>query len=329
MREIFGKAKRFTRFGLTGDELYDLAFEKGVLNNDFSTAVDNFAKATEKYAEEGNTMMVARSRANAYLYRYIITHDITYIPYIRDALQSLQEQEIEVFGSQIHTMPVRVLSIELACRLVESQIEQTQADDYAHLRDLHQTVHDLFQTINGKSLITYKYMPAEDGHNDKVEMRLFFHSGMCSYYEAMLKKDDDPAEAADDLAQAAHSFKQCNDQQWQQKIVVLLANWQKQSTCWFCNREMYGYKLNFDWYRADVTPYTKKLLETASQDSGRTIDIEKKLIAVCTPCSSMVRYMAKGEADKVRRELEQAMSRIYLLESRISRLENRSHEHNS
>lgn len=329
MREIFGKAKRFTRIGLNGDELYDLAFEKGVLNNDFSIAVDNFAKAAEKSIEEGNLAMAARSVANSYLYQYIISHDIKYIPYIRDALQSLQEQEIEVFGSQIHKMPVRVLSIELDCRLVESQIEQTQADDYARLRDLHQKAHDLFQTIHGKSLITYKYMPAKDGHNDKVEMRLFFHSGMCSYYEAMLKKDDDPSEAADDLAQAAHSFKQCNNLQWQQKIAVLLTNWQKQSTCWFCNREMYGYELNFDWYRADVTPYTKRILEGAGQDGSRTIDVEKKLIAVCTPCSSMVRYKAKEEADKVRRELEQAMSRIHSLESRISRLENRSHEHSS
>lgn len=326
MREIFDKAKRLTRIGLNGNDLYDLAFEKGVLNNDFSAAVDGFAKAAEKFTEEGNLVMAARSGANAYLYRYIISHDSKYIPHIRHGLQGLQEQEIEVPGSQVHMMPVRVLDIELGCRLVESHIEQTQADDYARLRDLHQQAHDWFQPVHGKSLITYKYIPARDGHNDKVEMRLFFHSGMCSYYEAMLKKDDDPSEAADDLAQAAHSFKQCNNQQWQQKILVLLANWQKQSTCWFCNREMYGDELNFDWYRADVTPYTKKILEMAGQDSDRTIDVEKKLIAVCSPCSSMVKYKAKEEADKVRRELEQTMGRM---ESRISQLENRSHEHKS
>jgi hypothetical protein len=79
---------------------------------------------------------------------------------------------------------------------------------------------------------------------------------------------------------------------------------------------------------ADITPYTKKLLEQASQE---TIDVDRKKIVVCTPCGSMVMYKAQDEADKVRRELnaklDQAMSVIQSLNDRVNRLERMSQSH--
>lgn len=327
MSGIFNKAKQVTGIGLDQNELYARAFEKGVLLKKFSEAADIFDKASKKYSETGNSMMAAQAAANSLLYRYLATGDVRLITSLLQTLQGLQQ--IEVIGLQTDFMPVGPLCAELDCRLVESAIAQVQ-NDVIKSRDLHKLARDKYQAILRNPLITYTYIPAADGHNDKADMRFFYHGGMYSFYEAMTKKDTDPSAASDDLSLANQSFKRCNNQKWQQTVSTLLDNWRVSRTSWLCHRDMQGYELHFSMCHADVTPYTMMILEKAKQDST-TISIERKQIAVCTPCGSMVTYKAQEEADKVRQELnaklDHAMSVIQTLESRISHLERMAHHH--
>lgn len=321
-------------FGLEDDELYVRAFQKGVLlvPPQFETAANIFDKASKRFTEKGNAMMAARAAANALLYRYLYTKDIQWASPLLQTLYSLQQQglqEIEKIGSQTDLMSIGELCAELDCRLVESAIAQAQ-NDVVRSRDLHRLARDKFQAIMRNPLITYNFVSAADGPIDKADMRYFFHSGMYSFYEAMTKKDIDPSAASDDLSLANQSFKRCNNQKWQQTASTLLENWRVSRTCWLCHRDMQGYELHFSMCHADVTPYTMTILTKAKQDST-TISIERKQIAVCTPCGSMVTYKAQEEADKVRRELnaklDQAMIVIQSLNDRVNRLERMSHSH--
>ncbi len=49
------------------------------------------------------------------------------------------------------------------------------------------------------------------GHDGKASERHFYHLGMYHFYEAMTKKDRDPAVAVDDLALALQAFRRCED----------------------------------------------------------------------------------------------------------------------
>jgi len=313
--------------GLDHNELYTRAFEKGVLLKKFGDAADIFDKASKKYTESGNPAMAAQAAANSLLYRYLATGDVKAAASLLQILPGLQQ--IEAIGSQTEMMPAVPLAAELDCRLVEAAIAGAQ-NDIIRSRDLHRVARDKFQVIMRNPLITYGFRPDPAGHNDKADMRFFYHSGMLSFYEAMVKKEFDPSAASDDLAEASRSFKMCNDQKWQPHVAKLLNDWRTSRTCWICHRDMQGFELHYSMCHADVKLYVKEILQKAKEDTN-TIDLDKQQIAVCTPCGSMITFKAEEEADKVRQELnakiEETMRIIQTLNNRISHLEHMAHHH--
>ncbi len=324
MTGFLGKAKDITGLGLDPNQLYVRAFEKGVLLNRFVEAADTFEKAAKKFAEIGNPQMEAQAAANGLLYRYLGTGNANLIAPLLQMLQRLEQ--IEEIKSQTNMMSTGPLAAELDCRLVEQAIANAQ-NDIVRSRDLHKIARDKFQAIMRSPLITYEHLHAPDGHDQKTEMRFFYHSGMYKYYEAMTKKDLDPSTAADDLSEAKQFFNRCNDQKWQATVSTLLDNWRRKSTCWLCHREMQGYELHFSLCHAEVTPYTQALLEQAKQDST-SVNLSTRQIAVCTPCGSMVTFKAQAEADRVRQELNAKLdSVVHAMESRMNDLENKIRWH--
>ena len=328
MSGFLGKAKNITGIGLSQNELYARAFEKGVLLNKFAEAADIFDKAAKKFQENGDQANAAQAGANSLLYRYLATGDVRVIVPLLQILQGLQQ--IEVIGSQTEFMPVAPLTAELDCRLIEDAIAGAQ-NDVVRSRELHKIAREKFDAIRGNPLITYSFRRSTtDEHNDRAEMRYFYHRGMVSFYDAMTKKDINPSAASDDLAEANRSFKLCNDQRWQNTVTELLKKWRISCTCWICHRDIQGYELHYSMCHAYVTPYMAQILQKAEEDSN-TIDVDNKLIAVCTPCGSMITFKAEQEANKVRQELnaklEEAMRIIQRLDSRISHLERIAHHH--
>ncbi len=316
--------KNITGIGLTRQELYKRAFEKGVVLGEFGTAVRIFNEVAQKAAKAGDRLLEIQAETNAQIYHYL-DKDKSNANLIAPLLQNLQNlAEIEEIG----TTPTKMVSTaplvaELDCRLVEFHIANAQ-DDITKLRDLHKDARDKFLKIN-HNLITYQYISAE-GPDDKAENRRFYHSGMYHYYDAMIKKDVDPSDSTDNLAEAKKSFEQYNDPQWLPRVSELLDNWRQTRACWVCGREIQGYKLHFSMYPAEVTPYFKTLLEQEKKDSA-SVNVDDQQIAVCTACYSMIRAKAHEEADIVRQELnkksEEALEKISSLESKVSDLESR------
>src|SRR5438132_9544917 len=61
MSGFLGKAKNITGIGLSQNELYARAFEKGVLLNKFAEAADIFDKAAKKFQENGDQANAAQA----------------------------------------------------------------------------------------------------------------------------------------------------------------------------------------------------------------------------------------------------------------------------
>jgi len=321
MSKIFENMRLTMGLGLNEGEVYNRAFEKGVLMRDFIKATDLFDEAARKATERGNQALAAQATANALLYRYLAKPDPLLLERLVKALSGLQE--IECIGLQLERMPTEPLCAELECRMVEARIAQVQ-DDVLRLRDLHKIARDKFQALGQQPLITYEYVRSGVGHDEKASERCSYHQGMHQFYEAMTKKDSDPAAAANNLALAQQAFARCNDQKWSQKVSTLLKNWRISRTCWLCHREMQGYELHFSMCRAVVTPYTKRLLEVLNQDQS-TAQLNEMGIAVCTPCGSMITFKAAEEAERVRVELtaklDSAVRRIQVLEARVDKIQ--------
>lgn len=324
MSKIFENVRLAVGFGLNEDEMYNRAFEKGVLMKDFPRAAQLFDDAAKRASERGNSILAAQATANALLYRYLATGATNLLNPLLKTLTGLQE--IERIGLQMERMPTGPLCAELDCRLVEATITQSQ-NDVLRLRDLHKLASSKFQAILLQPLITYEYVKSGVGHDEKSAERHFYHIGMYQFYEAMTKKDRDPSAAVDDLALAAQAFRRCEDAIWAQRVATLLDNWRISRTCWLCHREVQGYELHFSMCRATVTLYTQHLLESLNQDSSAA-NLEDMNVAVCTPCGSMITFKATEEAEKVRREMtakfDMAFSRIQMLEERVNKLQFRN-----
>ncbi len=321
MSKIFENMRLVMGFGLTGNGIYNRAFEKGVLMKDFIKAAELFDEAAKRASGEGNSVLVARAAANSLLYSYLTKKNPLLLERLLKALSRLYE--IERIGLQHETMLTGPLCAELECRRVEALIAQVH-DDVVRLRDLHKIAAGKFQAMLHQPLITYEYVKSGVGHDERADERYFYHQGMYQFYEAMTKKDRDPATAADDLALAQQAFRRCNDHNWVQKVAMLLNNWRISRTCWLCHREVQGYELHFSMCRAVVTPYTKHLLESLNQDASAA-QLDGMKVAVCTPCGSMITFKAMEEAEKVRKELtaklDMAVSRIQALEDRVNRIQ--------
>ena len=320
MSKLFENVRTAMGFGLTGSELYGRAFEKGVLMKDFIKAAELFDEAAKRANTEGNTELASHAAANSLLYSYLTKKNVHLLEPLVKALDGLYE--IERIGLQHEMMRTGPLRAELECRRVEALIAQIH-DDVVRLRDLHRIAAGKFQTMLQQPLITYEYVKSGVGHDERADARYFYHQGMYQFYEAMTKKDRDPATAADDLALAQQAFRRCNDQNWMHKATQLLDNWRIARTCWLCHREVQGYELHFSMCRAVVTPYTKHLLESLNQDVSAA-QLEGMKVAVCTPCGSMITFKAAEEAEKVRKELtaklDVAFTRIQALEDRVNRI---------
>jgi hypothetical protein len=309
-------------FGRDGQELYEQAFERGVLLKNFQKAADLFDEASKRASKHNNQALATQGAANALLYRYLATQNPASLQRLILLLRSLDQ--IERIGGQRHEMvSVEPLCAELDCRLVEAAIMQAM-DDIVRLRDLHKTASSKFLAIIRNPLLTYEYVKSGNGHDERTDERYFFHEGMYQFYEAMLKKDYDPSAAADDLALALQAFRRCNDTSRIERTEALLNNWRVVRTCWICHREIQGADLHFSLCRATLTPYTRALLEKLNQDPF-TINLQEMKVVVCSPCGSIITFRAAQEADLMRRDLMLELARAYMriegLDKRVQHLE--------
>ncbi|MDD9935961.1 MAG: hypothetical protein OXT09_20285 [Myxococcales bacterium] len=302
---LLDSIKKATGVGLTPEEHYGRAYEKGVLlgPSKFRDAVGMFETAAEKAREEGNGMLAARAEANAHLYGYWSTGDVNHLAALRPVLDQLQE--IEIRGSASEMLPAAPLVAEIDGRLAEQELDTLDVNDHDSRQSGHMRASECFKQHPDWDLVTYKMHFDEDSHLGKAQERFFYHLGMAAWHDALTKVYADPEAAAQEMSRALTSFQQCRDERQTEGAKAWLTRCRQRRTCWFCHREMQGAGIHFRTFDAMISGYSKDRVHQLGQDVS---SIEDGAVVLCQPCGTALERaadrIASVRADEVRRKLE-------------------------
>src|SRR5579864_5369895 len=214
------KVKGATGLGLTPDEAYHRAYEKGVLLGNYSAASEMFEKAAEKFTQTGRPERAHQARANQFLYDFAVKRDQLLIDQILPHLKALHE--IEELGSETEHVSATELAAELEARKFENAAFASGQNPQEALL-FHNKAAGLFEGILRAKLKTYKMVPAAD-HNDTAEERFFLHRGHAAFYQARLVQDADPVAATEGLNEAALAFRRAKDETLRSRMEGLANN---------------------------------------------------------------------------------------------------------
>jgi hypothetical protein len=325
---LMDSLKKATGVGLTPQEHYNRAYEKGVLlgEDKYGDAVKLFLAAAKKADEAGDEPLAARARANAALYRFVLGKGD-----FADLFQALETQsEIEQVGSSTDVMETAPLLAELRARLTEQGLVTGDANG-------HREAAATFKPIFTQKLWTYRHRPAEK-HNDTGQQRFFFHTGMASWHDAVAVAQEDPESAAEHMAKALNAYRQCEASQRAEQAEAWLKNCRLRRTCWMCSREFQGAQLHFRGFRSDVSPYAVSTNEALSRDTS-SIDRNEQLIILCEPCGSALEHtadrIAQQRTAQLREELVNALNAqvaeinnaLGTVDKRLRKVERIAHRH--
>jgi hypothetical protein len=323
--------KKASGLGLNADEHYQRAYEKGVLlgPENYAKAVELFDVAARKAGESGDAQLQIRARANAAFYGFVTTGARDNLVTLRDALKQLPE--IEEIGSRTAMLPSEPLIDEIEARLAEDATPSS--GDPALISKRHSDAASAFRKLLGVSLVTYRYH-SPDRHRETGDERYFLHMGMASRYEAMQHAMDDPETAAEKMAKALSSFRQCDDEGLAADAASWVSNLRTKRTCWLCHRDFQGLKLHFDVYPARVSGHAQATVTRLGHDES-TIDRDAGTVVLCTLCSSGITNIADDVAerrvdalrDEVQARLSDHEETMSHMIDRIKQLERAAHSH--
>ncbi len=290
---ILDSLKKATRIGLSHDQFYNLAYEQGVLVNNWAEAANLFAQAAERYQKLGNQPMVHRALANQALYLYAIAHKNKTakdrLQYAQTAVPHLQAiPEIEVPGSQTNGMPTQPLVDELLGYRywILADTTDTVADKVRY----HTEASQYFDHIGESMLVFETAMSARDPY--------FFHTACATYYQAHLIADRDPQAAVEQLQEAYNSFQNCSIRtEIADQVLNEINELGARETCWFCGRELQGNHLHFKYYAYRATPYAKQVFDTTLVDA-KPLTRPDQGIPLCVICGSALEALADAIAEQ-------------------------------
>jgi hypothetical protein len=322
--------KKASGLGLTPEEHYQRAYEKGVLlgPEHYGKAVELFDAAARKANENGNAQLEIRARANAAFYGFVTSGSPQHLTTLKETLKHLPD--IEEIGSRTNMLPSEPLIAEIEARLAEQSAPAK--GDPAALARRHAECADAFRKLLGVSLVTYRYH-SPDRHRNTGDERFFYHQGLSFRHEAMQHALADPEVAAEKMAKAMISFRQCGNDELGTDAEGWVKNLRLQRTCWMCHRQFQGYKLHFNVFSARVNQYAETVVSRLGQDTY-SLD-QAGTIVLCTLCSSGITSIADDVAeqrvDALREEVDARLSEHEQMMSammrRIDYLESVAHTH--
>lgn len=280
-------AKNVTGLGLNAQEEYERAYAKGVLLSppNYNAAVKNFRDAMVKFREEGNTVMSMRAEANHHLYDLVRSEDPGKID---DVLKSLdQVPEIERLGSDREMIRTDILRSELEG--IRLELRGRKTEDLMDRIDLYMQASDLYFKTRKEGFHLIEIMKFKGPIDDRVS-RAYYLKAMSSYYQGLVHIATSPDRTQSLFQRALMEFKQSKFHEMDDRLEEDISKLSKRRQCWICGREMQGESYNYEYYPADVSDYTKGVVEKLEQDPGM---VEREgHVTVCMPCSTMVEKQA-------------------------------------
>ncbi len=197
-------------------------------------------------------------------------------------------------------MPAHALLSEVVGRLVETEVGQVSSGDHFGLAGAHDRAAAAFKSFFMAPLITYRFK-AEDQHTETAQSRFFYHQGLAAWHQALGTVGASPEGAAEHMAKALASFRQCNDGRWSDEAQAWLANCRMKRTCWMCHREHQGATVHFRSYPASVSQYVTGLVAHLGQDVS-SLDV-RGFVVLCNTCGTVVERQAEAYASQKAQEL--------------------------
>ena len=324
MDKIGKGLKDATGIGLSADEQYKRAYEKGVFMKDLDSAASNFFKAAEKFEKDGNPERAARAKANAAVYSLVnskSTEDIA------DTIVTLKEvSEIEQLWTDKETADPKMWIGELSA--YQAELTADGSDDFGEKKAQYKSGADSLLTL-GTAPLTFAEILGVEGPREKALTRSYYYSGLSDYYDAHMLVYSVPSDAESAMQKALMRFKQTNESDMCTNVEALLNKIKAKRHCWMCGREMQAEEFHYNYYPADVSDYHKSRIKAGNEDSGM-LDRDDS-VTICSVCGTAIekqadRY-ATARANEVREwaseKFDQVSSKLNNLENRLSRVEDR------
>ena len=322
------KVKDATGVGLTADEQYRRAYEKGVFLQppDYSAASKHFSIAAEKFRKDGNTARADRAEANALMYRLVETPDFSLLPALQKSLERIGE--IERPASQEETVASLALIDEL--RALQAERRGDAARDLAAKVSEYRNAAVLVMRL-GTMPLTFADRLGLKGPTDKATMRGEYYNALADYHSAFDMIAGSPEKAQDSLHKAALGFRRAQQPELVDMVEAHIDDVQTKRHCWTCGREMQGRNHHFRYYPSATAEYHRRVVEARKEDPGM-LD-RGGAVTLCTVCGTAIERQADEYASRRAAEV-QAWAReafanqsaeIAALKSRVSTLERSVH----
>ena len=288
--------KEVTNIGLSSEDEYRHAYEKGVHCRDYRVAVNNFEKAAEGFEKNNDLEMASIARANSAIYTLLMRRDWTSLDNAIIFLEPLNGKEIEQIGSNTKQIETRFLISELKAlllehRAMEMSTNEEKARAYSEARKL------LLELANsserGLSFVDVMDVP---GPKDSASSRADYYGGFSDYYMALNTMLVSPGEAYEYFEKSARKFKDSGfDGELLSEIEGYVGRMKKRRHCWICGREMQGLDIFYKHYPAKSGEYYRSLIRSSSEDIGM-LDTDGK-VTLCTLCGSVIEMQSQAYAE--------------------------------
>jgi hypothetical protein len=329
MDRLKANVKDISGVGLDADEQFDRAYKRGVFLQppDYSSAIDSFISASEKYHKDGNQLMASRSNANAALYHLVESEDPAELSETIEAMGDLAE--IEKIGSQREMVPTAPLITEMKALIHE--FAATNASATSSKFEEYQNAGNTLAQL-GNSPLEFSERFKFPGPHDNAMVRGLYNLGLSDYHKALSVVMKSPSEAHNLMQKAAGQFQQVRISsvdahlgEWESTTQTYLDRIQLKRHCWLCSREMQGSGVFFDYYPAKIEEYHVQILEELQEDSGM---LENGKLVLCTVCGSAIEKQADRYARHRTEELKKWASEILTNHgSRLDKLEHHAQNH--
>jgi len=304
---LFDRLKRMTGLGLSSDETYNRAFEKGVLAGNFSQAAELFSKSAEKFQKDGNQDGYNRAMANHWLYLYVVGSQGQQgageqIRILDQAIGSLGNlNEIEKVGSQTEMVPASLVVEELSGKKYELLAQQETALDVKS--DYHAKAAEHFGKLGESIFVTSQ---------QSARKLYYYHTGSSIFHKALVEAQMHPDTAVEHLQEAYSNFQLGEASGEATQAQILSRKFATTEVCWVCGRKVQGKDLHFQYYEAQITPYYRSVVQ--SEPYEKQVELSNEGLPLCTTCGSMFNELAdshaRRRANEVREELTELINSL-------------------
>ena len=321
------KVKDATGIGLTADEQYRRAYEKGVFLQppDYSAASKHFSAAAEKFRKDGNVAWADRAEANALMYRLVETRDFALLSPLQRSLERIGE--IERPASQEETVATLALIDEL--RALQSERRGETAVDLAAKASEYRTAAVLVTRL-GTMPLTFADRLGLKGPTDKALARGAYYDALADYHSALDTIANSPEKAQDGFHRAAVGFRHAQQPDLVDMVEAQIEDISAKRHCWTCGREMQGRNHHFRYYPAAITPYYREVVDARKEDAGMLDRGDS--VTLCAVCGSAIERQADAYASRRASEVQAWAQELFAtqsaeiaaIRSRVSSLESRT-----